>query len=349
MLRNKKASKKINLIKEECACPLFKTYEALDSLEFDEVLEVITDDLSSATNTIPKFCKNYHCPVEITKEGELWKILIKKDIKFVNLKRVERNPILKLNGIAKRFKTKNGTVEALEPLNLSISQGEFICVVGPSGCGKSTLLSLIAGLERPDEGKILFNDREVDSPESDRVVIFQELALFPWLNVVKNVEFGLRMKNIKKEERRKKAKELLRLVHLSKFENNYIHELSGGMKQRVALARALAIDPQILLMDEPFTALDAQTRHLLHIELQELWLATQKTIIFVTHNVREAVSLADRIITMSASPGRIKKEYKIDLKRPRQDNDKNVSYVVEEIMVELKSEIDKVARREYVG
>lgn len=254
--------------------------------------------------------------------------------------------MLELKGVAKKFRAKDGDFAALDPIDISIKKGEFICIVGPSGCGKSTMLNLIAGLQRPDAGRILLNGNEIDGPGSDRVVIFQELALFPWLNVIHNVEFGLKIKGMGKDERRSRARELLRLVHLSKFEGHYLHELSGGMRQRVALARALAIDPKILLMDEPFSALDAQTRHLLHLELQEVWLATHKTIFFVTHNVREAVSLADRVIVMSASPGRIMNEYAIDLKRPRQDNDENVSRITAEIIGELRTEIDKVASKE---
>lgn len=348
MLNNVKADKKVNALKDECLCPLFKAYEELDSLDVDEVLEVITDDISSATNSIPKFCNNHQCPVSISEEGDgLWKILIKKDRNLVKVKEEKTKPLLRLEQISKKFTTNKGINTALEPIDLSIKRGEFVCVVGPSGCGKSTLLNIIAGLTDPDEGALSLNEIPVKGPASDRVVIFQDLALFPWLNIINNVEFGLKMKGLSNQDRRSKARELLKLVHLSKFENHYIHELSGGMRQRVALARALAIDPEVLLMDEPFSALDAHTRHLLHLELQELWLATRKTIIFITHNVREAVSLADRVLVMTANPGRIKKEFIVDIQRPRENNDKKVNYIVDEIMIELKSEIEKVARKEY--
>ncbi len=255
-------------------------------------------------------------------------------------------PDLLVQHVSKSFQSKNGTVYVLEDINLEINQGEFVCLVGPSGCGKSTLMNIVAGLEQADSGDVWANGRRIQGAGPDRVVIFQEAALFPWLNVIKNVEFGLKLQGIRSRERRNIALEYLKMVHLTKFQNSHIHELSGGMKQRVAIARALAMNPEMLLMDEPFSALDAQTRWILHYELQNIWMKTKKTILFVTHNIREAVCLADRIFILSTSPGRIKKEFAIDLPRPRDDNDVNVAEYSTRIMQELKAEIDKVVRCE---
>ncbi|OQY99952.1 MAG: nitrate/sulfonate/bicarbonate ABC transporter ATP-binding protein [Candidatus Brocadia sp. UTAMX2] len=255
-------------------------------------------------------------------------------------------PDLCVQHVSKSFQSKNGTVYVLEDINLEINQGEFVCLVGPSGCGKSTLMNIVAGLEKADSGEVWANGRRIQGAGPDRVVIFQEAALFPWLNVIKNVEFGLKLKGVNGRERRNIALEYLKMVHLSKFQSSHIHELSGGMKQRVAIARALAMNPEMLLMDEPFSALDAQTRWILHYELQNIWMKTKKTILFVTHNIREAVCLADRIFILSTSPGKIKKEFAIDLPRPRDDNDVNVAEYSTRIMQELKTEIDKVVKCE---
>ncbi len=255
-------------------------------------------------------------------------------------------PKLCIQHISKTFLSKNGGVSALEDINLEVKEGEFVCIVGPSGCGKTTLLNIVAGLEKADSGEIWISGRKINGAGSDRVVIFQEAALFPWLNVIKNVEFGLKQKGINGSQRRNTAMEYLKLVHLTKFQHAHVHELSGGMKQRVAIARALAINPEMLLMDEPFSALDAQTRWILHFELQSIWLKTKKTILFVTHNIREAVCLADRIVILSTSPGRIKKEFSVDLPRPRDDNDVNVAEYSTRIMKELKAEINKVLKCE---
>ncbi len=255
-------------------------------------------------------------------------------------------PKLRIQHVSKSFQSKNGKVYALEDINFEIQQGEFVCIVGPSGCGKTTLLNIVAGLEKADAGEVWANDYKINGAGTDRVVIFQEAALFPWLNVIKNVEFGLKLKGINGSKRRSTALEYLKMVHLTKFQNAHVHELSGGMKQRVAIARALAMNPEMLLMDEPFSALDAQTRWILHFELQNIWLKTKKTILFVTHNIREAVCLADRIIILSSSPGRIKKEFLVNLPRPRDDNDVNVAEYSMRIMKELKAEIDKVMKCE---
>ena len=196
-------------------------------------------------------------------------------------------------------------------------EGEFVCIVGPSGCGKSTLLNIVAGLDQPDEGEVLFDGAPIRKPGRERVVVFQEPALFPWLNVRANVEFGLKIAGRSGKERKEHVDRYLELVNLRRFEKAYVHELSGGMKQRVQLARALAVEPRMLLMDEPFAALDAQTRDVLQQELQEIWARTGTTVLFVTHNVREAAILGDRVLVMTPAPGKLKKEIDIDLPRPR--------------------------------
>lgn len=253
---------------------------------------------------------------------------------------------LSIENAAKQFQTAHGSVLALDEISLQIKPGEFICFVGPSGCGKTTLLNMIAGLEQPSKGQIKQDDQLITGPGSSRVVIFQEAALFPWLNVIQNVEFGL-VGRMDAKKRREIAKSLLHLVHLGKFEKAYPHQLSGGMKSRVAIARALALNPSILLMDEPFAALDAQTRDLLHEEIQEIWSTTKQTIVFVTHNVREAVRLADRVLVFTSRPGRIKREIKIEHPRPRDFEDPAwpASYI-QIIQKELREEIEKVLKEE---
>lgn len=252
-----------------------------------------------------------------------------------------------VEGIGKKFKTKHIETNTLENINLVINKGEFVCLVGPSGCGKSTLLNVIAGLEQATSGKVYLNNQEIREAGPDRAVMFQESALFPWLSVLDNVEFGMKMAGMPKQERRERALDFLKMVHLTKFQHSFIHELSGGMRQRVALARALTLDSDVLLMDEPFAALDSQTKSILQLELQQIWLKTKKNIIFVTHDVEEAVLLADRVIVMSAYPGRIKKDFKIQLARPRHMENIDITYVVAEIMKELKEEVEKVAQAEY--
>lgn len=235
--------------------------------------------------------------------------------------------------LLKKFAPKGrDQVLALDNINLSIRQGEFLCILGPSGCGKTTLLNIVAGLEQADSGWVLVDNEQVKRAGADRVVVFQEDALFPWLSVIKNVEFGLKMQGVSPKERRKIAEEYLEMVQLQDFAQANPHQLSGGMKQRVAIARALAMNPKVLLMDEPFAALDAQTRAMLHKDLQDIWQRTEKTILFVTHNVAEAVCLADRVIVMSSRPGRIKKEIKIKLPRPRLENDLLLQRYKDEIL-----------------
>jgi NitT/TauT family transport system ATP-binding protein len=223
-----------------------------------------------------------------------------------------------VRGVSKSFRTAAGTVDALQDVSLDIAEGEFVCLVGPSGCGKSTLLNLIAGLDRADQGEILVDGAPVPGPGRDRMVMFQEAALFPWLDVMGNVLFGLKLKpNLTRAARRDVALYYLRLVGLEGFLRNNVHELSGGMKQRVALARALAPNPRVLMMDEPFGALDAMTREQLYGDLQKIWQAKRKTILFVTHNVREAVCLGDRVVIMTPRPGRIREQFPVTLPRPR--------------------------------
>ena len=257
-------------------------------------------------------------------------------------------PKVWLQGVSVSYKTDNGTrLLALDQIDLKVRQGEFLCIVGPSGCGKSTLLHLIAALQKPTTGSIMIDDEYVTAPGTDRIMIFQEHGLFPWLTVGQNVEFGMKMKGLSKAERDEKIHYYLRLVHLSQFRGSRPHQLSGGMRQRVALARALATEPDVLLMDEPFAALDAQTRDLLHDELERIWDETGRTIIFVTHNVREAVRLGNRVVLFTFRPGRVKHEFTIDLPRPRHLEQVDVARTAGEILDSLRDEINKSLEAEY--
>ena len=216
------------------------------------------------------------------------------------------------------YDTPGGKVPGVKDVNFNIAASEFLCIVGPSGCGKSTLLNIIAGFLAPAAGEIRIGGKKVDGHGMDRGVVFQDFAqLFPWRTALGNVSFGLEMKGVGREERDKIAREQLRLVKLEKFTNSFPHHLSGGMQQRVAIARALAYNPSVLLMDEPFAALDAMTRDDMQRLLADVWRETRKTVIYVTHNVAEAVYLADRVIVMSPHPGTVKAEIRIDLPRPR--------------------------------
>jgi NitT/TauT family transport system ATP-binding protein len=220
--------------------------------------------------------------------------------------------------VSKRFTHERRDVHALDRVSLEIGEGEFVCLVGASGCGKSTLLSLIAGLDHPDDGSIQTDGKPVTGPGRDRMVMFQESALFPWRTALGNVMFGLELKpGLSDSSRREVARYYLDLVGLSKFARSSVHHLSGGMRQRLALARALAPNPAVLLMDEPFAALDAMTRERLYLDLQDIWSKRRKTIVFVTHDVREACVLADRVIVMSPRPGRITATFEVALPRPR--------------------------------
>jgi NitT/TauT family transport system ATP-binding protein len=217
------------------------------------------------------------------------------------------------------FRPKNREpVTALSALSIDVGKGEFVSIVGPSGCGKSTFLNILLGLIKPDTGVMQLNGSRIAGPGHDRAMVFQEFGLLPWRTVVGNVELGLELKGVEVSVRRARARELIEMAGLAGFENHYPHELSGGMKQRVGLARALATDPEVLLMDEPFAALDAQTRDLMQSELLQVWERTKKTVIFVTHSIEEAAYLSDRVVVMSARPGRIKTNIHINLPRPRE-------------------------------
>ncbi len=243
-----------------------------------------------------------------------------------------------VEGVSKSFVTRNRRVQALDNVSLEVGEGEFVCLVGPSGCGKSTLLNLIAGLDMPDSGRVLADGKPVTGTGRERMVMFQEHALFPWLDVMGNVMFSLKLKpGLTDAERREVAAYYLKLVGLERFANANIHELSGGMKQRVALARALAPNPRVLLMDEPFAALDAMTREQLYEDLQKIWAARRKTIVFVTHNVREAACLGDRVVLFSAHPGRVREEFKMTLGRPRDISSVELAEKAAEITKALKA------------
>jgi NitT/TauT family transport system ATP-binding protein len=247
---------------------------------------------------------------------------------------------LAVQGVSKCFRTPAATVQALDNLSLDVADGEFVCLVGPSGCGKTTLLDIIAGLTKPDEGRVLADGQQVEGPGRQRLVMFQESALFPWLTVFGNILFGLKLRaDLTNAERRRIAQEHLELVGLEKFANANVHELSGGMKQRVALARALAPDPRVLLMDEPLASLDALTREQLYGDIQRIWVSRHKTIILVTHNVREAVCLGDRVVLLTANPGRIRKQFQISLPRPRDINSAGLSNHAAQITATLKGYI----------
>lgn len=243
--------------------------------------------------------------------------------------------LLALRGVSRHFRTSRHDTLALNDISMSVREGEFVCIVGPSGCGKSTLLNIVAGLDRPDEGTATFDGHQIRKPGRERIVVFQEAALYPWLNVRANVELGLKIAGVGRARRKELVDHYLGLVNLRKFEKAYIHELSGGMKQRAQLARALAVEPRMLLMDEPFAALDAQTRDMLQLELQDICARTNATVLFITHNVRESVLLGDRVIVMTPAPGKIKREIAIDLPRPRGPD----SHAVVDLAARVRAEL----------
>jgi NitT/TauT family transport system ATP-binding protein len=256
-------------------------------------------------------------------------------------------PKLSLRGVRKSFPTQRGDrVLALEDITFDVAPGEFVCLLGPSGSGKSTVLNVLAGLDSPDGGTVTMNGRPITGPGPDRAVLFQEPALFPWMTVQGNVEFALRMVGVPAGDRPSVASHWLSKVHLTRFADAQPHELSGGMRQRAALARALACSPEVLLADEPFGSLDAQARESLQVEVQRVWGETGTTFVFVTHNVREAALLADRVLLMSAGPAVLLEEYRIRAPRPRHLEDALLSRVVVDIHDRLAEEVSKVVARE---
>ncbi|MDI9617126.1 MAG: ABC transporter ATP-binding protein [Methanothrix sp.] len=247
--------------------------------------------------------------------------------------------LLEVRSVSKVFDVDGKSMEVLRDISMSVDEGEFVCFIGPSGCGKTTLLRIIAGLEFPSSGSVLLDGAPIRGPGPERGMVFQEYSLFPWRTVLDNVAFGPEIRGVPKEERYRLAREYLKMVGLERFESRYPHELSGGMKQRVAIARALVNNPKALLMDEPFGALDAQTRNVMQSELLRIWEQERKTIIFVTHSVDEAIYLGDRIIVFSARPGRVKEIIEIDLPRPRKRTSLEVNTIRDKILQDLRTEI----------
>jgi NitT/TauT family transport system ATP-binding protein len=245
--------------------------------------------------------------------------------------------VISLDSVSKVYRSRRAAVPALDSISLTIQRHGFTCIVGASGCGKSTLLNLLAGLDDPTTGSLDVVGRTG--------LMFQESALFPWLTVTANVELALKLRKVPRADRRARVDELLELVHLSDFADKRPHELSGGMRQRVALARTLAQDADILLMDEPFGSLDAMTRDVMHDELESIWQRTGATIVFVTHNVREAARLGDRIVLLSSRPGRVAQIFDVDLERPRRIEDRSVSDLAAEVTASLRMEVARHGRR----
>ena len=243
---------------------------------------------------------------------------------------------LEAKNVEKFFQHDGKPLKTLGGVNLTVNDGEFVCIVGPSGCGKSTFLRILAGLEKPDGGEIMLDGKKVNDTGPERIMVFQEGALFPWLTVRDNVEYGLKISGIPEKERNEISNRYLDMMQLTQFANSYTYQLSTGMKQRVAIARALVMDPDVLLMDEPFAALDSQTRDLLLVEMQLIWKKTQKTIIFVTHNVPEAAVLGSKVAVFSARPSIVKKIIDVDYKRPRVAEDENLGTYEKEILSSLR-------------
>jgi NitT/TauT family transport system ATP-binding protein len=257
--------------------------------------------------------------------------------------------MLSIEGLSKHYVTNHADVLALSNISLTISESEFVSLIGPSGCGKSTLLKIVAGLLPPSHGQISIRGSSVSGPGPERAVVFQDYALLPWLTVEQNVEFGLEARKVPLTQRRKVSSELLAVVGLSDFAKTFPHQLSGGMKQRVSIARALAVDPQLLLMDEPFGALDAQTRSLMQEELLRIWRSYKKTVLFVTHSIDEAIYLADRIVVMTARPGRIKDVIDITDDRPRDLTEPAMVRHHKQLRTILREEITQATALEAAG
>jgi NitT/TauT family transport system ATP-binding protein len=251
-----------------------------------------------------------------------------------------------IDHVDKRYDSDDGDVLALQGIRTTIREGEFACLLGPSGCGKSTLLRIVAGLIPASAGRVLIGSQAVAGCGPDRAFVFQEYALFPWMTVEDNVSFGLAARGVAADAQRRKAAELLEVVGLRDFAAKYPHHLSGGMKQRVSIARALAVEPQILLMDEPFGALDAQTRSVMQGELLRIWSQYRKTVLFVTHSISEALLLADLVVVMTARPGRVKSEIRIGLPRPRDESEPRMIELRRRLLGELSEEIARSMQQE---
>lgn len=244
---------------------------------------------------------------------------------------------IKIENIYKQYDTG---LMALSNINLEIKDHEFICILGPSGCGKSTLLNIIAGLDKPSEGSVIVNGNIISGPSNDRVMMFQAPSLFPWLTVIENIKFGLKLKKLSKEEQEDIANKYLKMIKLDSFKDYNVFQLSGGMQQRVTLARALALESPYILMDEPFSSLDKQTINVLREELELLWRNLKNTIIYVTHSVEEAIFFADRIVMLSANPGQIKRIFDVKLPRPRKIDNDEVVHLRSMILKELRYEVE---------
>lgn len=257
---------------------------------------------------------------------------------------MEGSLMLLLKNVSRTFISKGNTINALDKVNLEVKDKEFICILGPSGCGKTTLLRIIAGLDKPTAGEVMLEDIRVDKPGQDRGMVFQDYSLFPWRTVIENIAFGLEVLGVDKKERYESAREYLKLLDLEKFENSFPYELSGGMRQRIAIVRALINNPKLLLMDEPFGALDAQTRNIMQAELLRIRDIKHNTILFVTHSVDEAVYLGDRIVVMSARPGTIKEIFNIELPHPRIRTSQEANLIRDRVLKSLGTEMEQALK-----
>lgn len=253
---------------------------------------------------------------------------------------------IEIRGLSKVFSSDKRRVVALDGFDMDVADGEFVCLLGPSGCGKTTVLRIVAGLEPATGGSVMVHGKQVSSAGPERGMVFQEFALFPWRTVRKNIEFGLEIRGVAEKDRHEISSRLVDLVGLEGFEDSHPDELSGGMRQRVGIARALANEPAVLLMDEPFGSLDAQTRNLMQKELLRIWSATKKTVLFVTHSVDEAVFLADRIMVMTARPGKIREVIPVSLPRPRDRTSAEFIAVRGKVLAELDEEFEKARKTE---
>jgi NitT/TauT family transport system ATP-binding protein len=248
----------------------------------------------------------------------MWMLLLRNGLGISAIIKAGFLGTISIHNLSKTFSPRGAPrVTALEAINIEIPDGEFLSIIGPSGCGKSTLLHILAGLERPSSGQVLIDGRPVEGPGPDRVVMFQEYGLYPWMTVAQNIEFGLKAKGLRGRERTEIVRYFIGLVHLEGFQDRYPHEISGGMKQRVSLARAMAPDPKIVLMDEPFAALDSLTRDVMQEEILRIWNQLRRTFVLITHNIDEAIFLSDRVLIMTPHPGSVKDVLSIDLPRPR--------------------------------